>query len=102
MLDMVNYKDVPRTVYIEGVIDYLPGKQEGWLESQTGILNLGICDGAGGFKANNVHAPAGVSKFTLKAQKPIEMAHDGYILTASKSLLVTVNLLTIFRRTSSW
>jgi len=87
MLDMVNYKDVPRAVYIEAVVDYLPGKQEGWLESQTGIINLGLCDGGtGAFQANNVHAPTGVSKFSLKAQKPVEITADGYIISATGHL----------------
>lgn len=85
MLDMVNYKDVARTVYIEAIMDYLPGKQEGWLDSSNAIINLGMCDGATtGFKANNVHAPVGVTKFSLKSEKPVEIVKDGYIVAASK------------------
>jgi hypothetical protein len=85
MLDMVNYKDVERAVYIKSIMDYLPGKQAGWLEAQQSIINLGMCDGGDQrMKAGNIHAPAGVSKFSLKAEKPVEISKDGYIVTAGK------------------
>jgi hypothetical protein len=87
MLDMVNYKDVPRKVYVEAWIDYLPGKQEGWLDSQNTVINLGMCDGgSSSFQANNVHAPPGVSKFNIKAKKPIDIVKDGYMIFAAGHL----------------
>jgi hypothetical protein len=86
-LDMINYKEVARTVYIESIIDYLPGKQEGWLDSSNAVINLGMCDGPAGttgFQANKIHAPAGVTKFSLKSENPVEIVTDGYIVAASK------------------
>jgi hypothetical protein len=86
-VDVVNYKDVARTIYLESVIDYLPGKQKGWLEAQYAVINVRHCDSGmnGRPGTNNVQAPAtGQTKWTVKAQYPVEIARDGYIISACK------------------
>ncbi|QDS77201.1 hypothetical protein FKW77_002619 [Venturia effusa] len=75
-IDVVNYNNVERTVYVEGEIEYLPGKQAGFLETRQERVDPGICGGQNGAF---IHAPKGQTKFSVNSTNII-IARDGYIV----------------------
>jgi Stress up-regulated Nod 19 len=76
MIDVVNYNDVERTVYVQGEIEYLPGKQEGYLDSRQERVDPGMCGGQNGAA---IHAPKGQTKFSVNGTN-IVVARDGWIV----------------------
>jgi hypothetical protein len=76
-LDIVNYNNQTRTIYIHADIEYIPGKVEGALSSAQQVINLGMCSG---FDGVNIHPPAGKSKFKLEGNDII-IAQDGWMIS---------------------
>lgn len=76
MVDIVNYNNVSRSVYTISEMEYLPGKQEGFLQSTSTGIDLGRCAGKTGMF---VHPPPGQKKFTF-AGKDFTIEKDGYFL----------------------
>jgi hypothetical protein len=76
MIDVVNYNNVERTVYVQGEIEYLPGKQEGYLEARQERVDPGMC---GGQKGGQIHPPKGQTKFSVNGTNII-MARDGWFI----------------------
>jgi hypothetical protein len=75
-VDMVNYKNVPRTLYSVSEIEFVPGKAAGLLPAEQLTLDIGTCGGA---KGSSVFVPKGQTKFSLKGQE-ITVAKDGYFV----------------------
>jgi Stress up-regulated Nod 19 len=78
MVDVVNYNNDTRTVYTISEMEYLPGKQEGFLQSISTGIDLGICSGKSGLF---IYAPKEQSKFSFEA-KEMTFERNGYILNA--------------------
>lgn len=76
MIDVINYNNVERTVYVVGEIEYLPGKQEGYLEARQERVDPGLCGGPDG---SMIHAPKGQTKFSVNSTN-IVFARDGYMI----------------------
>jgi hypothetical protein len=76
MIDIVNYNNESQTIYTISEMEYLDGKQPGFLSSATTGIDLGMCAGKTGMF---VHAPNGQQKFTF-AGKDITIERDGYFL----------------------
>jgi hypothetical protein len=82
-MDVVNYEDRERTVYIASEMEYLPGKPEGYVHAQSRIIPMGVCDGIGGMMtAGNIHPPKeGNKRFVLEGKNDAEVLQDGYLLS---------------------
>jgi hypothetical protein len=82
MIDIVNYHNRERTVYTISEMEYLPGKPEGWVDSQKRIVPMGMCDGMNAMMvAGNIHPPTdGQKKFVLSGKNDIEITRDGYLV----------------------
>lgn len=80
MVDMVNYKNVERTLYSVSEIEYLPGKVQGLLPAEQTTIDIGTC---GGQRGNNIHVPKGQTKFSI-AGKEISIAQDGWFVNSRK------------------
>ncbi|KAF2402560.1 hypothetical protein EJ06DRAFT_547834 [Trichodelitschia bisporula] len=76
MMDVVNYNNVERTVYISAEIEFLPGKVPGYLDARQQLVDPGLCSGESG---TGIHPPHGVTKFSVNSTG-IVVAHDGYIV----------------------
>lgn len=76
MIDAINYNNIERTVYVEAEIEYLPGKQEGFLEARQERVDPGICGGQNG---GLIHAPKGQTKFSVNSTNII-IARDGFFV----------------------
>jgi len=98
-MDVVNYQDRERTLYIVSEMEYIPGKPEGYIHAQSRIVPMGVCDGGlGVLAAVNVRPPVGEKKFILEGKKDIEIIQDGYLTYTAGHLhdgglkmVVTVN-----------
>src|ERR1700753_3658852 len=55
-VDIVNYNNQSRTIYIHADMEYIPGKVEGVLPSSQQVINLGMCSG---FNGADIHPPPG-------------------------------------------
>src|ERR1700761_8476771 len=65
-MDVVNYHDRERTLYMLNELEYFPGMPEGYTHAQHRVVPLGLCDGLMSvMKAGNIHAPTGEKKFVL-------------------------------------
>ncbi|TID18936.1 putative amidase [Venturia nashicola] len=76
MIDVINYNDVERTVYVEAEMEFLPGKQEGFLEARQERIDPGLCGGQNGVL---IHAPKGQTKFSVNSTGVVA-ARDGYFI----------------------
>lgn len=78
MIDVVNYNNAERTVYVQGEIEYLPGKQEGYHDARQESVDPGMCGGQNGAF---IHAPKGQTKFSVNGSNII-VARDGWIVNS--------------------
>jgi hypothetical protein len=83
MIDVINYNDVEKTVYVQGEIEYLPGKIAGYLDTRQERVDPGMCGGPNGA---GIHPPKGQSKFSVKGTN-IVVTRDGWIINSSKYIL---------------
>lgn len=91
-MDVVNYHDTERTIYIATEMEYLPGQPEGYVHAQSRIVPMGICDGSQGMMgATNIHPPVGEKKFVLEGKNDVEILQDGYLLSTGKCATVKPN-----------
>jgi hypothetical protein len=79
-VDIVNYDNVAKDLYMVSELEYLPGKQTDRLPAQHSVIDIGLCDGQ---DALNVHAPPGQTKWSIKGS-PITVAKDGLLANACK------------------
>jgi hypothetical protein len=79
ILDVVNYNNFEKTVYVYSEIEYLPGKPTGFIDTGLHLLNPGLC---GGQQGTLIHLPKGVTKFQVNSTG-IVAAFDGYIVNMS-------------------
>jgi hypothetical protein len=87
-LDVVNYHDRERTLFMVNEIEYFPGIPDGYTHAQNHVIPLGLCDGLlNVMKAGNIHAPVNQKKFTLTGQNDIEITRDGHLVATSKLYL---------------
>jgi hypothetical protein len=80
-IDVVNYNNVERNVYVRVEIEYLPGKAPGYLDVRQERLEPGMCGGS--TNGNALHVPKGVSKFTVNSTGLV-IGREGYIVNISK------------------
>jgi hypothetical protein len=80
-LDVVNYNNVERSVYVRMELEYLPGKAPGYLDVRQERLDPGMCGGP--INGNALRPPTGVSKFTVNSTG-IVIAREGYIVNMSR------------------
>jgi hypothetical protein len=73
--DIVNYTNEEKEVYALTDLQYLEGKQPGFMEA---VWSVGQCDGQIAF----VRPPPGQKKFTLKSRS-MKVVQDGYFLAFS-------------------
>jgi len=86
-LDVVNYHDRERTLYMVNEIEYYPGMPEGYTHAQNHVVPLGLCDGLlSVMSANNIHAPVNEKKFTLQGKNEIEVTRDGHLIATTGHL----------------
>lgn len=76
IIDVINYNNVERTVYVSAEMEYIPGKAAGYLDSRQERVDPGLCGGPSGA---SIHPPKGVSKFSISSSNVI-VARDGYIV----------------------
>lgn len=76
IIDVVNYNNVERSVYVSGEIEYLPGKVEGYIDTRQERVDPGLCGGPNGAA---IHPPKGQSKFMVNSTG-IVAARNGYIV----------------------
>jgi hypothetical protein len=84
MIDVVNYNDKERTVYVSAEIEYLPGKAAGYIDTRQERIDPGMCGGESGIA---IHPPQGVQKFSVNSTGVV-VARDGYMVNMSKSVLI--------------
>jgi hypothetical protein len=84
--EIINYNDEAKKVYIVADIEYLPGKQPGFLDTSIQALFVTGCDWTNIGGALNLKLPAGVQKHTFKSQDMMIM-QDGYIMNLGKGPL---------------
>jgi hypothetical protein len=80
-IDVVNYNNVERTVYVRMELEYLPGKAPGYLDVRQERLDPGMCGGPS--NGNALRPPRGVSKFSVNSTG-IVIGREGYIVNLSK------------------
>jgi len=86
-MDIVNYQDRERTVYMANEIEYLPGKPEGYTDAQTHVLTMGMCDGGNArMGAMHIHPPQDKKQFTLTGNQPIVVDKEGYLVSTAGHL----------------
>jgi hypothetical protein len=84
-MDIVNYHNRERSLYIAVEMEYLPGKPEGYTHAQSHVITMGQCDGINAYPgAMNIHPPKDQKKFTLTGKNDIEIQKDGYMLATCK------------------
>ena len=84
-MDVVNYHDRERTLYMVNEIEYFPGMPEGYTHAQSHVIPMGLCDGLMSvMAANNIHAPVGEKKFVLTGKNDIEIIKDGHMVSTCK------------------
>ena len=76
MIDVVNYNNVERNVYISAEVEYISGKAAGYINARQERVDPGMCGGESGV---NIHPPKGVAKFSVKSNG-IVVARSGYIV----------------------
>ena len=81
MIDVINYNNQERDVYISAEIEYLPGKPQGYLDTRQERVDPGMCGGPSGA---SIHPPKGVQRFTVNSTG-IVMARAGYFVNISMS-----------------
>jgi Stress up-regulated Nod 19 len=80
MIDIVNYNNNTRKVYTVSEVEYLEGKQPGFLQSVSTGIDLGMCNGLGQ-TGTFIYAPKNQKKFSFTG-KDMTFERDGYILNA--------------------
>jgi hypothetical protein len=84
-VDVVNSKESDIEIYIESEVEYLLGKAEGYLDSDSFIISPSTCDSAAGVMGGTyVKPPPGQQKFSFKGSD-ITMEQNGYIVWSRKS-----------------
>jgi hypothetical protein len=78
MIDIVNYNNETRTVYTVSEVEYLPGKQEGFLQSISTGIDIGMCSGQSGL---GIFAPKNETTYSFEG-KHMTFERDGFILNA--------------------
>jgi hypothetical protein len=79
-VDIVNYDNVAKDLYMISELEYLPGKQTDHLEAQHAVIDIGLCDGQDGL---NVHAPPGQTKWSIIGS-PITVSRNGLFANIRK------------------
>jgi len=67
-------------VYTVSEMEYFPGKPDGFVHAQTKTIPMGMCDGLGVMRANNIHPEVGKTKFVISGKNDIEVVKDGYLV----------------------
>jgi hypothetical protein len=80
LIDVINYNNVERTVYVQAEIEYLPGKVEGYLDARQERVDPGMCGGQNGAF---IRPPKGQTRFSVNSTGII-VARDGYLVNMSK------------------
>jgi hypothetical protein len=80
-LDVVNYNNEERTIWMIGEMEYLPGKAAGLLPAAQQVIDLGMCSGVNGV---DIRPPVGQKRFTIEG-KDIIITRDGYFVYTRKS-----------------
>jgi hypothetical protein len=80
-VDWVNYRNEPRTIYLQIDIDYIDGKAPGQVETSMQAWRLAECEKEQEYYI--VDIPKGQTKFTLKS-KEMRVLEDGYFFNGSK------------------
>jgi hypothetical protein len=76
MIDVVNYSDDNQVIYSISEMEYLPGKQEGYLRSVVTPVDFSICSGRTGIY---MYQPKNKPQFTVES-KNVSIGMDGYLL----------------------
>lgn len=75
--ELINYASTPKSVYFVTEIDYIPGKPEGIMNTNVGIMSVNQCD----LIPNPfLRPPQGKKVFELKS-KNLTITQDGYLLS---------------------
>jgi hypothetical protein len=83
-MDIVNYHNRERTVYMVNELEYIQGKPADYTDAQTHVITMGMCDGGASYMgAMNIHAPKDNNKkrFTMTGNKPITVEKEGYMVS---------------------
>jgi hypothetical protein len=87
-LDVVNYYNRERTIYTVSEMEYFPGMTKGFLNTQSDVLPVGMCDGIDSYlAATKIHAPKDQKKFTLSGKNDIVIHKEGYITSICRLTL---------------
>jgi hypothetical protein len=87
-MDVVNYQDIERTVYIVSEMEFLLGKPKDYQHAQSRIVYMGACDGdKARMGAGNIHPPKDKKKFTLTGKNDIEVMRDGHLVSTCESIM---------------
>jgi hypothetical protein len=78
MIDVINYNNDTRTVYTVSEVEFLQGKQPGFLQSVSTGIDVGMCTSQSGL---GIYAPKDQLKFSFEG-KEMTFERDGYILNA--------------------
>jgi hypothetical protein len=81
-VDVVNYTNDEKVVYVEADIDYVEGKIPGMAATSVQTWRLAECEGKEDYLV--VDIPKGQNKFTLSS-KNMTVLQSGYIFNGSKS-----------------
>jgi len=76
MIDVVNYNNVEKNVYISAEMEFLPSNFADYIDTRQHRVDPGLCGGPDGAQ---IHPPKGVSKFSVNSTGIIA-ARDGYIV----------------------
>jgi hypothetical protein len=76
MIDVVNYNDTSQVIYTVSEMEYLPGKQEGYLRSVVTPVDFSVCSGKTGVY---MYQPKNKPQFTVES-KNVSFGMDGYML----------------------
>jgi hypothetical protein len=100
-VDIVNYFEEARDIYMVSEVEYLPGLATGTLQAEQHSIDLGLCDSQNGL---NIQAPKGQTKWSLTGS-PILVAEPGWLVNFSKNspnIGYVVLLIGYSRRSSPW
>jgi hypothetical protein len=100
-VDIVNYNEESRDIYMVSELEYLPGLATGTLQAEQHTVDLGLCDGQNGL---NVQAPKGQTKWSLTGS-PISVSAPGWFVNFGKNspnIFYVALLIEYSRRSLTW
>lgn len=78
--ELINYAEEEKEVLIVAVMEYVPGRKEGWRDSVTEVLNVLQCQG----NDLALYAPEGATAFSAGSGN-MTVLMDGVILNRCES-----------------